>query len=215
MGAILIYERNTAISEALYGVLQGVEVALRNAIHREMCQGKGPEWLETLKFEKSQDDKINEAKEALRKDRREQTPGAMVAELSLGFWTSLTASVYEKKLWVPYIHKAFPNAKKQKRPGEAKNLHPISRAEIFEHLDKIRMIRNRIAHHEPILGYDLPRIYADSLMAIQWVCFTSANWVRSTNCFEKRFYEKPLSYASPKLPTIGARPMPGMAQPRT
>jgi hypothetical protein len=34
--AIRLYERNTELSEALYGVVQGLEVTLRNAVHNAL-----------------------------------------------------------------------------------------------------------------------------------------------------------------------------------
>jgi hypothetical protein len=41
--AIRLYEQNTALAEALYGILQGLEIALRNAIHEQMSHlGSGP-----------------------------------------------------------------------------------------------------------------------------------------------------------------------------
>src|SRR5262245_8123847 len=43
--AIRQYERNAAVSEAFYGVLQGFEVALRNSMHDTMTREMGaPEW---------------------------------------------------------------------------------------------------------------------------------------------------------------------------
>ena len=39
--AIQLYERNTALSEALYGVIQGLEIALRNALHNTLRKELG------------------------------------------------------------------------------------------------------------------------------------------------------------------------------
>ncbi len=35
--AIRLYEQNVALSESLYGILQGLEVALRNSIHLRLA----------------------------------------------------------------------------------------------------------------------------------------------------------------------------------
>jgi hypothetical protein len=34
--AIRVYEQNTLLAESLYGVLQGLEIALRNTIHAQL-----------------------------------------------------------------------------------------------------------------------------------------------------------------------------------
>lgn len=64
------------------------------------------------------------------------TPGKVIAELSLGFWSHLTSASHEKSLWVPYLHPAFP-------PG-------TNRPNVDKTISDITAVRNRIAHHEPI-----------------------------------------------------------------
>ena len=43
-GAIKLYAWNTAVSAAFYGPLQGLEVTLRNAIHRRLAERYGEAW---------------------------------------------------------------------------------------------------------------------------------------------------------------------------
>ena len=214
-GAILVYERNTALSEALYGVIQATEIALRNAIHRVLSVPHSQMWFESVGLQGTQLEKITAAKYEICRSRRALTPGAVIAELNLGFWTSLVSTRYEKQLWVPHLHKAFPYALKPTPARPTAPSSPLSRAEIFDRLEIVRNLRNRIAHHEPILKLDLPRVYAGALEAISWVCPTSADWVRATNSFPRRFHEKPLAYAAPKLPSAAPTPKPGMPTPKT
>ena len=209
--AVLLYERNTALSESLYGIIQAFEIALRNAIHRGLSPSLGAMWFDCIPgIEEPQERQILEAKADLEKNQRVLTPGAIIAELNLGFWTSLISARYEKTLWVPYLHKSFPNAIKQ-MPG--KSPAPLSRSEIFDQLERIRNLRNRIAHHEPILKLDLKRLYSETLGATRWICATTANWVHHTNSFNQKFHEKPLSYEPPKLPEEAPRPTPGIPRP--
>lgn len=42
--AIRFHAWNTAVSAAFYGPLQGLEVALRNAMHRPLAERYGPAW---------------------------------------------------------------------------------------------------------------------------------------------------------------------------
>ena len=69
---------------------------------------------------------------------RGQTPtsGKIVAELGLGYWVGLFANRYDEKLWRRYLCRAFVP-----RP---------SRGDLFADLDRLRTLRNRIAHHEAI-----------------------------------------------------------------
>jgi hypothetical protein len=48
--AILLYEWNGAVSAAFYFPLQGVEIALRNACHRELTALFGPTWHNDARF---------------------------------------------------------------------------------------------------------------------------------------------------------------------
>jgi len=209
--AILIYERNTALSEALYGVTQAAEVALRNAIHRVLSVVYGQMWFYKVGLEGPQSEKVSKAEFEISNDCRTVTPSAIVAELNLGFWTSLISTRYEKVLWVPHLHKAFPFAvvEKRERDGSMSSVK-LTRAEIFEQLERIRTLWNRIAHHEPILKLGLDGLYSQTLNALKWICPVSAEWVRATNCFPQRFHEKPLSYAAPKLAPPPQVPRPGM-----
>src|SRR4051812_36645942 len=46
--ALRLYTWNTALSAAFYGPLQGLEVAVRNAMHRELSVRYGPAWYDNL-----------------------------------------------------------------------------------------------------------------------------------------------------------------------
>jgi hypothetical protein len=41
---ISIYNANTAVSEALMGSIQIMEISVRNSIHRQIAKAYGPEW---------------------------------------------------------------------------------------------------------------------------------------------------------------------------
>ena len=46
--ALKLYERNTGLSESFYSVLQGLEVALRNSVHRTLTAELGrPDWYDS------------------------------------------------------------------------------------------------------------------------------------------------------------------------
>lgn len=82
-----------------------------------------------------------EAVEQVERVKDEATPGRVVAELSFGFWVGLFANAYDQTLWRTDLYRLF-----SPRP---------QRRQLHEDLDKLRTLRNRIAHHEPIFQRSL------------------------------------------------------------
>lgn len=172
--AIKHYERNTALSEALYGVIQGFEIALRNALDRVLAKELGhPDWYDHIGWEQKELESIQKAKENITTWGKTVTPGRVIAELTLGFWVQLIARKYEKALWVKYLHRVFPLK--------------LNRKALFRRFDSIKNLRNRIAHHEPIISRDLQQDYAGIIEAIKWISPIVSEWVETTNCFQERF----------------------------
>jgi|SRR5271166_3866353 len=176
--AIRLYERNTSLSEALYGLLQGLEVALRNAMHRELSLGLAQEdWYNSVTWQLAQREQIDNAKDGLQKKAKPIVPGGMVAELTFGFWVGLTGPKYSVDLWERHLYKSFPNAK-------------LGRKQLNKRLESIRLLRNRVAHHEPILSRDLEKDAGRILETIGWISKDTERWIRQTNCFYERFNAK-------------------------
>ena len=172
--AIRLYERNTALSEALYGVIQGLEIALRNALDSALTKELGrPDWYDHFAWEERELESIQKAKENITTWGKTVLPGRVVAELTLGFWVQLTARKYEKALWVKYLYRVFPLK--------------LNRKLLFQRLDSIKNLRNRIAHHEPIIARNLQQDYSGIIEAIKWISPTVSEWVEATNCFQERF----------------------------
>lgn len=166
---IQLYAWNCALSEALYTPLQGLEVALRNALGEKLKQAYGSDWFELdpgPPITNPLVDMVKAACEELRKRGRGTTHGRVTAELNLGFWTGLLAKRHETSLWRPHFRAAFPGAP-----------NPLLRKEVFSRLDQIRRLRNRIAHHEPIFVRDGAGDHAAILELIGWICPTTRDWV--------------------------------------
>jgi hypothetical protein len=79
--AVRLYTWNTAVSAAFYGPLQGLEVALRNAMHGQLTGVYGPAWFANpaCGLDAGALDRIDQAKRTLRKDavRAEQGEAAL------------------------------------------------------------------------------------------------------------------------------------------
>lgn len=75
--------------------------------------------------------------------------GKVVAELTFGFWRYLTTRTHDATLWVPYLRWGFPAGIAGSGPI------PLSRPVVDGAMGELHMLRNRVAHHEPLLNADL------------------------------------------------------------
>lgn len=157
------YVWNMALSESLYSTLQVLEVTLRNTIHATASQHfQREDWFNSTAVISFQNDveALNKAKRTLQRQRKPLDPGRIIAELNFGFWTSLLDKRYEQTLWPRLLKSAFPHM-----PRRARTRQILSRR-----FHKIRKLRNRIFHHEPIWYWrDLKQQHQDILEAIAWI----------------------------------------------
>jgi hypothetical protein len=106
--ALLLYEWNTRVSEAMYSILQGFEVTFRNAIHDVMSEAyRRADWYQVVPLKTGEKIRIEEAKTRIQRDGRTITPGRVVAELMFGFWSSLVGTAYAQTLWDKICIKRF------------------------------------------------------------------------------------------------------------
>ena len=141
--AISHYRCNIELSEAFYSCISVLEVALRNAICRELTKMAGREdwyvyFLSTPGL-KDFNKYITIANQHIAARKEIVSHSKIIAELTLGFWVAMFNTEYEKLLWKD-LRRAFPFMPKQIR----------KRKTIAKSLNRIRNLRNRIFHHEPI-----------------------------------------------------------------
>jgi hypothetical protein len=148
--ALRLYVLNAKVGAALMTDLHYIEVALRNKFAHELAGKFGHEWYDDATFlvllSGLGRDILQKAKKSALKHHPRATPlppGKVIAELTFGFWHQLTDRKLEHSLWVPCLHKAFLPRKAPRR------------SDFNGHLEKLRQLRNRIAHHEPIFHMDL------------------------------------------------------------
>jgi hypothetical protein len=177
---IQVYNANTAISEASMGPIQVVEITTRNSIHKHIANKYGDDWYQgnKLGLDPDGDRAIKRLIRHYSGSPRYNTPRTLaikiVSELTLGFWTNLFRRQYEDPLWRKCLRFAFPHV------GGA-----LTRGDVYQVLDKIRRLRNRIGHHEQILHYDLNTHYNSIIDLLSWVIPVTAIWLSHHN----RFYE--------------------------
>jgi len=164
----------------LFGVIQGVEITLRNAVNTELQQKFGENWFDAL-FEKwllLQQSQIQTAKkQVLRGKESEVKASDIIAELNFGFWVALFAGRYDVPLWHTSLHKVFCKTVKRKA--------------VYQKLARLRILRNRIAHHEPILDHNLQSDYQDIMELLTAISPDVAKWVRYHNRFDDVWNNKP------------------------
>jgi Abi-like protein len=160
--ALGLYLWNVDLSSALYADIASVEIFLRNAIDQQFRElFNKPQWYLDSSgafIPEIGDRAISGLQTAQRWLGRNQPisahrPGAVVAELTLGFWVGLLEANdkrngilldYASTLWLPTgqigkgLRFGFPG------------LTQPSRRTLHRHVALLHETRNRIAHHEPI-----------------------------------------------------------------
>jgi len=174
------YVLNMALSEALYPALQFAEIALRNAAHRELSARCATDaWYDSplARLSPWQQHRVTEAKDALRKHRKPQTPGRIVAELNFGFWTGFFNNTHARTGIGAYLSKnAFPHAPAAEQ----------YQAKLDKRWLQIRDLRNRVFHHERILHWkDLDQRHQSILEIIAWMSPELHDLVRAIDRFEE------------------------------
>jgi hypothetical protein len=109
---------NMALGEALYPLLQCLEVGLRNALNASIATIGGDRWFEdpNIVVDLWAQKKVLDAKTKLTKQVKALDPGRIVAALEFGVWVSFFHVQYEQKpqpsdqkplwpnLWAPRVH---------------------------------------------------------------------------------------------------------------
>ena len=174
--ALRLYLWNTAVSAGFYGPLQGLEVVLRNATHRQLSERYGSVWYRNLDIglDRGALGRIRQAISELARDGSTNDIPRIVATLSFGFWVSLLGSGgrlesgrranYEMTLWRPALRQVFAHRA------------TLTRRQAHGPLNELRILRNRIAHHEPIFTRNLTADYARILEVLGWISPGIQTW---------------------------------------
>jgi hypothetical protein len=149
-----------------------LEVILRNALHDQLAawhanRQRPGEWFDDpaqVLLQHRRTD-IAEAKRRITLAGRPLAPGRMVAELTFGFWRFLLDRRCQNTLWAPALRHAFPN------------LVPQRRVDVYNPIDRLLRVRNRIAHHEPVHYLPLEARYDDVLEILGFIDSAVQGWV--------------------------------------
>jgi len=174
--ALHLYKLNIQLSQTLYGLLGIFEVMLRNHIDQyyKNCFNDH-EWLKNnceangmfnhSSFMKSNFESKAKILTTIVQLGNRYNHDRLVAELSFGFWTYMFAPV-QFMAGGQGLHKIFIERPK----GTAQK-------NIFNELDQIRSLRNRIAHHEPLCFDKQHKIYTTHTNTTYHCLIKLTNWL--------------------------------------
>lgn len=175
LAMVSTYFWNAALSCDLHFSLGVVEVSMRNGVHGALsAHANRNDWYDAIPLLRCERERIDSAKDTIRKSGKPVVPGRVVAGVTFDFWTSMLSvgygpNGYGSTLWSPnnaaLVKHAFPNL-----PAPNDN-----RSYAHNRFNVLRLLRNRTSHHEPIwrgmtlrhgASFALADLYANTLDAI-------------------------------------------------
>lgn len=184
MDADRLYEWHAQMSSACMELISHFEVMLRHSIDSTLAahfneSSKGIPWfLMNTSLARDIEKKIKEARgEAARYsfESRDQ----IVSRLNFGFWVGMLSRKRDE-LWQKALHAAFPNANGL-------------RSEVMSHVEKIRVFRNRVAHHDSLLGVDIPFEIERIFLVTGWISSSAENWLRDISRCHEIYKDRPVN----------------------
>jgi hypothetical protein len=168
LGAIALYDWHSEVTASCFGMIHHFEVLLRNAIDGVLGDGQPQQplkdtWL--MDFDVLEPDGIKQVIVAVERLERGKgiTRGRVVAGVSFGFWAGLFSKRYEE-LWRHRLRYAFPHGS-------------IMRKDLTEPVRLIQRFRNRVAHHDCLLGQNIEKRANDMLTIAGWIDPEARVWL--------------------------------------
>jgi hypothetical protein len=182
--AMQLYDWNTELSAAFWESFAHLEVALRNAIDRQMsarhaAKGRTGHWIFDDARELGRDRgrgsrrhaypyaDIDTAIGRVRKNGMPLDSGQVISEISFGFWHQMV-SKSQMFLW-PDLVGAFPYMK-----GRNQML-------VSAKVESLRALRNRIGHHHRIWATDLPTKFSELHTLAGYMDPALGTWIKTTS----------------------------------
>lgn len=146
-----LYRLNLNLSQEVFTLLSCFEVALRNAIDRQLTARLGNDWLRDaimpggiFDIQSCRDSAKIIRKAYNRLDRNgEYMHHKLLAEMEFGVWKYMFANPQYRATGQCLLN-IFPN-----KPRSSSEVQ-YNQAYMFNELDGVNILRNRIAHHEPV-----------------------------------------------------------------
>ena len=203
--AISLYKANLRVAQSFHPLLGAMEVVLRNQINTILtAHFRDANWIINQKKGFMVDPSltymdrkrgvvvvndflkmsVEKSERRFRRLRIPVTSGKIISDQSLGFWTDLFETHHYKLLLG--------------RPIQIFNHLPsgYGRKEVSERLNKIRLMRNRINHNEPICfngpGIDFSCVedaYSAVIDILTWIDPALVNWIKDIDGFRTKIVQ--------------------------
>ena len=150
--AMTLYRYNLKLSQEMFTIISCFEVVLRNRIDVQMVDHLGTDWLRdailpngALYYDRRVENTRKIIEKAYNGLMREgnYSHSKLLSEMEFGVWKYMFSNA-TYALMGQILLRIFPNKPKSTRQCRYDNTY------IFQELDYINKLRNRIAHHEPI-----------------------------------------------------------------
>lgn len=180
--ALRLYKENLEISIAFQIPLHFCEIAIRNAVAETLRKAHGRHWPWEPGVTRSLNDwSLDTLKNAIGTKAKGRGIGSIVANLNFGFLEHMFTEDHSG-LWLYRIRNAFPNLPDNKNSDELRKI-------LKDEINKVRILRNKIAHHERIIESTrdfnpTAELYRISKL-IYWRSTAAAEWLKS---FERDGY---------------------------
>jgi hypothetical protein len=183
--AVALYLWNVAIGQSFHFPLQCAEVSLRNVTHAVLADKYGADWWRDQPCRQMLGGDATKSIDKAEQRHRKiyggaPTTGHIVASLTMGFWVFLLKRQYHRPLWDQYAGLAFP--------------HVDGQEDIFTIKDtgfRILELRNRIFHHEPLIGHNLLGDYAAISKLLGWICPETRDWMKDHTSVPRVIRQRP------------------------
>lgn len=136
-GPLDLYKANINFSKDIYELLSYFEIFFRNKIDMILSKYICEDWIDNIKWRDKHLLQISEAKDKLKRKKKQYNKNDIIANLQLGFWIHLFDKNYQSLLWHKALNKIFPVR--------------TNRQEISNQLKDVGELRNRISHYEIII----------------------------------------------------------------
>lgn len=162
MRALALHDWNEAVGAAFYCSLQKAELALRVKVECAMAASYGPAWFVDPDFLRINDWAVHN--EIATATHRLMSRGAVVEANSLmerasfGLWVGLLRPAFSSPVWLTQLRTAFPALPTG-----------TGRHELAMLGSRAANLRNRIDHHEGLIGLDLSRYHTDVMTLLGWI----------------------------------------------
>jgi hypothetical protein len=187
--ALELYIWNQEIGAALTVTLSQFEVCLRNQIAKVLVNAYGEAWHTKARLRYHNQDTTTEFEKAHERGRKarngfDPAAGDFIAGSDFNLWRELCKPLYAGVFWGKRVQLAFPHAPAGKERDTLVQVH--------RRVDLLLKLRNRIAHHEPIIGSNLEPIgeklrdrHRDMAELLGWMDPNFAHWMAARNRFNE------------------------------